>query len=253
VAQTGLGDVFLEKGQKNEAVTHFRKALELRPDDAMGHYNLGNLFARNGLFADAIEQLEQTVKLQPSNAMAHNNLGTVLYRQGRADDAITQFTETAALMKNDKNGPKVRCNLALLLEERGRTKEAAQQFEKVLAVAPDLELARSHLRGIAWSLATSPEASARDGSRALELARELVAFPGGETSDNLGALAAAEAESGQYGPAATTVQRALDLAASHPASPDLIAKLQVQLADYQSGTPFREAKQTNAPSPAVSR
>jgi Flp pilus assembly protein TadD len=189
------------------------------------------------------------VQLAPDDAMAHNNLAGLFYQQGRVDEAIAEFGKTVALLPNE---PKVRCNLGLLLAQRGRVKEAAQQFEAALATQPDLDVARSNLRSLAWLLATSPDASRRDGSRALELARELTALPGGETPANLGALAAAQAECGQYAPASATVQRALDLASAQ-AGADVTAALRGQLAIYQSGRPFRETNQNNSSNPANAR
>ena len=59
------------KAELSEALLHYEKAVELRPDYADGHYNLGNLLLRQGKIDKAITEWEKTVSIQPDDAEAH--------------------------------------------------------------------------------------------------------------------------------------------------------------------------------------
>ena len=60
---------------------------------------------------------------------------------------------------------------------------------------------------MAWLLATSPEASLRDGARAVELAQRAVRLTGGREPDALDTLAAAYAEAGRFAEAVETAEQ----------------------------------------------
>jgi tetratricopeptide (TPR) repeat protein len=42
MAHNNLGAVLLQKGQPDDAIAHFRQAIEMKPDEASAHSNLGN-------------------------------------------------------------------------------------------------------------------------------------------------------------------------------------------------------------------
>jgi len=96
-AHNNLGFVFLEKGQANEALEQFQKALEINPNYSEAHNNLGNVLFQKGELNEAIEQYQMAVKFDPNNALAHADLGVALFQNGQLDDAITQFQETLRL------------------------------------------------------------------------------------------------------------------------------------------------------------
>lgn len=242
--QIGLGKVLLEEGKTDDAILHFKKALALDPNSAGGHYNLGSLYARLGQTADATTELRLAVQLDPEDPMAHNNLGNLLYQQGQTDEAIAQFKETVRILPNAAG---VRCNFGLVLVKAGRVREAADQFEKAAQLQPDLDIAWTSLRAIAWRLATSPADPMRDGTEALRLARELTQHPGGDNAAGLATLAAAYAENGRYPDAIAAVRRALDAA---PGDADS-ARLRDELAAFQSGRPFRDQSQRTAADPSA--
>ena len=61
---------------------------------------------------------------------------------------------------------------------------------------------------LAWTLATQPDDSLRDGVAALEFARQAARLTEGKEPAILATLAAAEAETGQYAKAVETAERA---------------------------------------------
>ncbi len=89
------------------------------------------------------------------------------------------------------------------------------EWREALRLQPDDVDALDQL---AWALATSPEASIRNGPEAVALARRAVQLGDGRDADLLATLAAAYAEAGRFSEAVETAERAISLA-SAPATP----------------------------------
>ena len=95
------------------------------------------------------------------------------------------------------------------------------------------------LSNLAWVLATCPEASARNGARAVELAEQARRLSGDKDPVLLGTLAAAYAEAGRFADAVATAQRALELVCAQ-ANTAQTETLRARLELYRSGSPFRD-------------
>ena len=90
---------------------------------------------------------------------------------------------------------------------------------------------------LAWVLATCPQASLRNGNKAVELAQRANQFMGDGNPVVLGTLAAAYAEAGRFPEAEETARRALQVAETQ-SNPALADALRSQLKLYQAGLPF---------------
>jgi hypothetical protein len=119
-----------------------------------------------------------------------------------------------------------------------------------LEIQPDFAMAQSNLGRAAWVLATSPEASVRNGVKAVALAEQLDRLVGGNNPTVLGTLAAAYAETGRFPKAVETAQRALQLATAQT-NTALVNALPGQIGLYQAGRPLRDTSQTATPPPTV--
>jgi tetratricopeptide (TPR) repeat protein len=118
--------------------------------------------------------------------------------------------------------------------------EAIVHYQRALAIQPGFVEAQGSLARIAWVLATSPNPTVRNGSKAVELAQQTDRLSGGRNPAMAATLAAAYAEAGRFSEAITTAQRALELASNQNNAP-MVAALDAQLKLYQAGSPFREA------------
>lgn len=96
------------------------------------------------------------------------------------------------------------------------------------------------LNNLAWILATTPDASQRNGVRSLKLAQRANQLSGDNHPIVLHTLAAANAECGRYAEAIETAERALVLANAQNNSA-LAATIQKERDLYQSGKPMRES------------
>lgn len=121
-------------GQLPLAERHYREALKIFAEYAEAHNNLGNVLTRQKRYAEAIEEFKTTLKLSPEDASAHNNMGRALAEQGNAAEALMHFTEAARL---DPNYVEAHFNLASTYVSVGRTNEAVAELNAVLRIRPD--------------------------------------------------------------------------------------------------------------------
>jgi tetratricopeptide (TPR) repeat protein len=236
-AHDNLGAALAQNGRVDEAIVQFQAALVIQPDYAVAHYNLGNALFQAGQADEAIVHYQRALAARPGYAEAHDNLGNVLFQKGQVDEAIIQFQKAAAIRPDNAI---TRFNLGNALLRKGRMDEAIAHYQKALAIQPGFVEAQGSLARIAWVLATSPNPSVRNGSKAVELAQQTDRLSGGENPAMTATLAAAYAEAGRFSEAITTAQRALQLASSQN-NPPMVAALDAQLKLYQAGSPFHEA------------
>lgn len=172
VALTGLAMIEVGRGQTDDAITHFRHALGLRDGNAAAHYGLGLALSQQRKTDEAIEHWQKSLEIQPDNLNARNNLGAAL-------------------------------------AEIGRTPEAIEQWQQTLAFDPDNGNAANNL---AWVFATSPDATLRDGAKAVAYAKRATQVPGGDNPLVYRTLAAAYAENRQFAEAISAAEHARQLA-----------------------------------------
>jgi tetratricopeptide (TPR) repeat protein len=229
----------ISKGQVDQAIAQYQKALEIQPRSALFHFNLGVAFAQKGQVDKAIEQYQKAVDLQPDYLQARNNLGDALLRTGRTDEAIAQFQEALKIWPNSTI---LRNNLGCIFLRQGQVRAAMAHFQRTLEIQPNNVDACQYL---AWVLATGPEPSIRNGARAVELAQEANQLSGGGDPEIISTLAAAYAEAGRFPEAVTTARQALQLVVTQNNNAAVNA-LQTQIGLYQAGLPFRDLSLTNA-------
>jgi tetratricopeptide (TPR) repeat protein len=232
-ARNNLGNALLLKGSLNEAVSQLREALRINPNHTTAHFNLGNALAQMGRLDEAITHFQQALQFNPDYAEAHCNLGTTLLQKGRVDEAIPHFRKALEIRPAYADAC---ANLGVALARKGQTKEAIASWQRSLEINPDQVNVELNL---AWLLATSPEASLRNGARAVALATQADQSGGGGNPMILRALAAAYAEARSYELAASTARRALDLAVTQK-NDALAASLREDVKLYETGAPLRE-------------
>jgi tetratricopeptide (TPR) repeat protein len=226
-----LGNALARKGRVDEAIAQFQKVLEIQPDCVRAHYKLGIALARKGLADKAIVQFRKALEIQPDNAEAHDNLGNALLQKGRVDEAITEY-QKALKIKPDYADAHI--NLGNALFQKGGVGEAITQYQRALEIKPGHPEA---LNNLAWALATFPQASLRNGNKAVELAQQANQLTGGESPMILHTLAAAYAEAGRFSDAIQSAQKANELAQA-AGQQNLARQLNGELKLYEAGLPF---------------
>ena len=129
-----LGVALFQKGQVDDAVAQYEKALEIYPNYAVAHYSLGNALLQKGQLDEALTQYQKAVEIDPNDEEAHVNFGNALFQKGQLDEAVAQFQKAVAINPNDAEA---HYNLGNALSRRGQLDGAVAQFQKALEIAPD--------------------------------------------------------------------------------------------------------------------
>jgi len=184
--------------------TLFERTLAVTKDNPVAHYTLGNGLLQRGQVEEAMAQFQKALEIKPDYTEAHNNLGCAFLRKGQVNKAMAHFQKALELQPNNVE---VQNNLA-------------------------------------WVLATAPNASLRNGVKAVGLAQRANQLSGGQNPAFIGTLAAAYAEAGRFPEAVTTARQTLQLATGQT-SPAAVDALRTQIGLYQAGLPFRDLSLTN--------
>ena len=247
VAHNNLGYLRVDQGELDKAIAHFEAALEIRSRKLDPHYDVGSAFvqmnladalARKGQPDEALVHYEQAIRLQPNYANAYYNRGNVLFTKGRIDEAMADWEKTLQIQPNDADAHTCIGNAFL---RQSSPKEAIAHYEKAMALAPGDPRSRNN---IAWVLATSSDASIRDGVKAVELAQEAVQLSRGRDSKFIRTLAAAYAESSRFPEAIAAAQQAITIAAMQ-GNTGLANTLRKEIALYRGHISLREMEPRN--------
>jgi protein O-mannosyl-transferase len=210
--------------------------LAVTSDNDFAHYGLACFLDEKGQTNEAILEFEKAIHIRPRFVKAQNNLARVLFQQGRLEEAIAHLQ---ASLKTWSDNPETHNMLGAVLFQAGRVNEAIAQWEQTLKIQPADWVPRN---GLAWVFATYPDASIRDGRRAVDLAQGALHLSGGKNPLIFRTLAAAYAESGRFAEAIDAAQRGLDLATVQGNSA-LAENLRSNIALYEANSPLRGSGQ----------
>ena len=93
----------------------------------------------------AIEAYNKAIELKPNYSLAHFEIALVYDRQGKTAQAIAEFARAVAL---DSNFSNARYFLGLLYDGEGNKTAAIEQFEKIAELNPDNELVKQILANL---------------------------------------------------------------------------------------------------------
>jgi tetratricopeptide (TPR) repeat protein len=234
MAHDNLGALLFREGQVNEAIVHFRKAVEIDAEQAEPQANLGNALLQKGEVDEAIAQYFNALRIKPNYAEVHYNLGNALLRNNRTDEAIDQYEKAIALRPNYAE---IHNNLGIVLFQKGEVDKAIAHYQKALEIDPENLLTRANL---AWALATTPQSSVMKAI-AVKLAQQANELTGETDPTVLHILAAAFAQRGQFPEAIETAERGLQLATAQ-SKRSLAEALRTEIGFYQMGLPYRSGK-----------
>ena len=129
------------KGERNKAILHLQRAIEIDPDYFEAHNNLGVQWMREGKYPEAVGAFEHAIAIDSADSLAETNLSAALLALGRFAEA-----EAAARagLRGDGLSARARLYLALsLLEQNKGRKEALFHLSKA---SSQLEPARKLLQ-----------------------------------------------------------------------------------------------------------
>ena len=208
----------------NLAIENYKAAIKADPGSALMAEELSDLYSQSGRMRDGQTDAEQAIKTNPNDLAAHRVLARIYVRQidaqrGRVNEAmlrqaVQEYQKITELAPKDADAW---VWLGRLQSASQNMDEAERAFRKALEIAPDNE---DGLTGLATVLGIKG-----DGAGAADLLKR--ASEKDPSADSLGRLADAYEQMKDYGLAADTLRRALEL--NPPNAPDLERKMAMYL------------------------
>lgn len=229
---------YSELGKTEEAIEDYSRAMELGYQSwelfyyrGYAFYMIGNTQQSQSDYQNAIQlkPYDDLIKQNPNEASHYFYRGFLYTGAGLYPKAIEDYSRAVEL--GDQS--------AELLTARGYTYLKMKAFEKAQAdferaIQSDTEAGDAY-NCLAWLLATCPVSGYRDGNRALELARRNCELADTTRWNDLGTLAAAHAEVGQFDEAIRWIREAMTKA------PELeLHRCEAQLACFEKHKPYTD-------------
>jgi type IV pilus biogenesis/stability protein PilW len=163
-----LGYVQLERGQTQQALESAQQAIDKDRKNADAHNFIGLIYMSLSQYDKAADALREAVKLNPYFTDAHNNLG-VTYRELKEYDKALKEFELALNDKNYKTPEKVYLNVGNLYVAQGVMSEAVRSFERAVTLNPGYVLGHLAL-GDAYRTMGRAEQAAEQYRKVMSLA-----------------------------------------------------------------------------------
>jgi protein O-mannosyl-transferase len=185
---------------------------------------------------NSVKLFDRTIAIAPEYEYPHFPLALGLEEQKRWKEAAAEYQFVLAMKFPWLYHPShfnfilslADLHLSDVLGERGFQRQANEYLEATLKVDTNSVPA---LNNLAWSLATSADASLRNGEQAVALGEQACELTQYKKTIYIGTLAAAYAEAGRFDDAVATAQRAIASAQEH-GEKDLAEKNQELLELY---------------------
>ena len=140
-----LGQMMLQQGMFDAAVTQFQDLLTREPNSAPAYQGIGQAYLQQGKLREAETALTKAITLDPSSWVSHNLMGLVYDQQQRYSDAIAAYKAALAIRPRE---PNVLNNLGLAYALSGDHETAIQFYEQ--AVRGRLQFTKAAKQSWAW-------------------------------------------------------------------------------------------------------
>ncbi|MBM3320522.1 MAG: tetratricopeptide repeat protein [Candidatus Eisenbacteria bacterium] len=139
---TNVGKAYAAKGEYEEAIRWFRRALAVDRSHADAEWCLGLALFLKGDRAEAEASLRSFLSLDPKTPDAYDLLGLILGQEGRIREAIDVLERGVSV---DSTHVEFWRKLAVLYERENRLEEAIRAASRAVRLHPDDEEARERL------------------------------------------------------------------------------------------------------------
>lgn len=116
-----LGNLLDEKGEKEQAIFMYQKAINTDSKYYKAYYNLANIYLEQAKYNMAIDYYKQAIKINQTNPYVYYNLACAYLKQGKNKDAKNALIKSVTI-RNDI--PEVHYNLAYVYRKLNKPKLA---------------------------------------------------------------------------------------------------------------------------------
>jgi tetratricopeptide (TPR) repeat protein len=188
------------KRDYDKAIADYDEAIRIDPKRVEPHNNRGILYQAKGDYDKAIADYNEAIRIDPKRVEPHYNRGILYQAKGDYDNAIADYDEAIRIDPN--LAIRIDPKYSLAYYDRGSLHQAKGDYDK--AIADYDEAIRIDPKNVdaynevAWLRATCPQASLRDGKKAVEYATKACELSNWKDPNMLDTLAAAYAELGDF-------------------------------------------------------
>lgn len=136
VAEDSLGVGLAAEGRMDEAAAHFRRAVEISPEDPIGNFNLAASAQEKGDLPEAARRYQLMLQLQSDTRLqadAYARLGSVYRAMGNFSQARSSYRAALQLVPGN---PLVLVQLGVLAQQMQEFDEAIADYSKAMAIQP---------------------------------------------------------------------------------------------------------------------
>jgi tetratricopeptide (TPR) repeat protein len=137
VAHANLAKALAERGDLDDALSHFSAAASLDPRNWTWHYDYGSVLMVRGYRDRAVVEFTEAIRLDPENVVSRNKLAQVL-----TERAIAEYQTAVRLSPLD---PRAYIRWSSALNELDRPAEAADRANAALKIDPNSSAAHYEL------------------------------------------------------------------------------------------------------------
>lgn len=137
-----LGNLLCARGETEQAILMYLKAIELNPRYTNAYINLGGAYIGLGRNEEGIKYCQQALGLDSRLSGAYYNLGGAYYNLGQKDQALKMFQKCIQLNPLHVEAYN---NLASGYAEAGNIDEAIKLWDRCVKINPDFTTAHFNL------------------------------------------------------------------------------------------------------------
>jgi eukaryotic-like serine/threonine-protein kinase len=163
--ESNLGKLYRAAGRWDQALTSYRRAIALKPDDAEAYNNLGNALLDQKKPGEAEAAYRRAIALRPHFPEAYIHLGAALRDQKRLGEAVAAFRKAIELRADF---PEAYIHLGNALRDRKQLAEAVAAYRQAIDLDPKSAAPHNGLGNILRARGKQAEAAA-EYRRAIEL------------------------------------------------------------------------------------
>jgi tetratricopeptide (TPR) repeat protein len=127
------GDEYAQQEKYKEAVIEYKNAVKAGPGDAVLRYKLAKAALEARDFPTAFQELQKTVELDPNNFEAMGKLGEIYVASGKTEEAAQIADNLVASRPQDPQGYILKSGIAV---RAGKVDEAIAQLKKAVELDP---------------------------------------------------------------------------------------------------------------------
>ena len=159
------GNLYRNKGEHDQAILHYTKAIEFEPRNAMAYNNRGSVYGAKGEHDRAILDVTKAIEIDPRYAFSYYNRGRAYGAKGEHDRAILDFTKAIEI---DPRFASAYYNRGVSFHLKAHYNLAISEYTKAMEINPKYALAYNN-RGTIYAVLGKSEEAKKDLLKAAEL------------------------------------------------------------------------------------